>query len=108
MDEVAQNVRKLSVLGWANLLYRGAVLALLAVIAFQQFREIHAIGSITMDAPSVQNVRVVNDRNDEIPVAATISTKTDYVGGTAVEQSIPVKIINNSLTESVPVKVQPF
>ncbi len=96
---------------WLDPAYRLAVIVLLTFIAWQQVGQKNAIVSISDSIPEardVQDVRVVNEASDRIPVEAEISVKTDYVGGVAVQESLPVKVTNSGLTETVPVSVRPY
>jgi hypothetical protein len=76
--------------------YRICVVAILALIAFQQIverRSIEAI-SVSYEPPDVQRVEVIN--REPLAVDANISVETKTVGGYRYQEPIPVQIKTGS------------
>ncbi len=76
--------------------YRVCVIAILALIAFQQIAERRSIEGISFsyNAPAVQRVEVIN--SEPLPVDAYISVKTRTINGLSFQEPIPVEIKNNT------------
>jgi hypothetical protein len=90
--------------------YRGAVILLLAVIAvleWQQTREIRL--QANMQGYTAMNVRVINGKDEKIPIMGEvgIDTRNPYSSALNSDIPIPVRITNGSLLDPVPVTVVP-
>jgi len=83
----------------ADLPFKIIVVCLLALIAYQQSREITGIAYSSL--PDVQKVRIVNTDKDRIPVDAQLPK----IGNGILDDSIPVRITNGALN---PVFVSPI
>lgn len=92
---------------YAIVVYRLAVVLLLGAIAWEMRATHDSVASLSFDAPDVQNVRVINDRLN-VSAAIEIPSPCDSSASMCLKPAgLPVRIINEHLSDPVPVQISP-